>query len=213
MVPAEIESGLREGEAGSAGRASPTPGGGSTVPHPGWSAARATVRPRLGCPVPRRQRAASSASRTGSARSSDSTGSRLGPVGPPGRARGGRTRPLAQALVIALQVGGDGLQSIDARIRVVNQEGTDLRLGFEISVMQPNAPRPHADLELADRLWVESILALLWVLLHLRSITELPLCCIWLPGRQAMPHAITDTPTQTRIHPRLHGEPSQPGAA
>ena len=92
-------------------------------------------------------------------------------------------------------------------------EGTDLRLGFEISVVQRNAPGPHADLELADRLWIESILTLLRGLLHLRVITELPLCGIWIPGRQAMPHAITDTPTQTRIHPGPHSEPSQLGAA
>ena len=92
-------------------------------------------------------------------------------------------------------------------------EGTDLRLGLEISVMQPNAPGPHADRELADRMWIESILALPWGLLHLRAITELPLRGIWLPGRQAMPHPITDTPTQTRIHPGHHGEPSQLGAA
>ena len=66
----------------------------------------------------------------------------------------------AQVLVIALQVGGDGLQSTDARIRVVTLEWTDLRLSFEVIVMQPNAAGMHADLELADRLWAESILAL-----------------------------------------------------
>ena len=99
------------------------------------------------------------------------------------------------------------------RIRAMTLEGADLRLSLEISVMQPNALGPHADLEFADRLWVESILALLWGLLHLRAIAELQLCGIWLPGRQAIPHAITDTPTQTRIHPGPYGEPSQLGAA
>ena len=77
--------------------------------------------------------------------------------------------------------------------------------------MQPNAPGSHADLELADRRWIESILALLWGLLHLRAITELPLCGIWLPGRQATPDAIMDRPTQTRMRPGPRGGPSQLG--